>query len=465
MPILAQVYHLPSLFFPMALQPVEWGLWKQRAREFVELHPTVRGVDLTRGERLVTPGARETFAVVTHRREAQVRALGGQPCCRCGCWTACWCEGCSVQPPVALCTERDKADKDHLLCQDRVAQNKLLAEVQHQTAPMDKELVEMATGSSGSTRPLSCPSSRSQSQRTASSTLPASSSSCVLTSSDAAWQEIAKDVQTAVLRTLCDLGVQTCADVAFMWPSAQEFCREVESIMGPEFPSDMAMKLAHVWLRAGRAAQVHTQQLATAVAAERQSSIGQPVKRAVVPAEPPSTSVPGKVRRLLPTGLPVEGLVMVTLAAEADPWAREDALKASKLDQLFRMVLEDVVDLTELGLSWAQLEDPGCMQSFKETLMAAASRLSGARLGALISAFRRWRKSCTEKTYDVRRPTPIQLGEFLRMVASGGPTAAASMHASLKWFSVTFGAAFNMDHFMTRPFRFHSVSHSWNLGS
>ena len=68
MPILAQVYHLPSLFFPMALQPVEWGLWKQRAREFVELHPTVRGVDLTRGERLVTPGARETFAVVTHRR-------------------------------------------------------------------------------------------------------------------------------------------------------------------------------------------------------------------------------------------------------------------------------------------------------------------------------------------------------------------------------------------------------------
>ena len=137
-PILAQVYHLPSLFFPMALQPVEWGLWKQRAREFVELHPTVRGVDLTRGERLVTPGARETFAVVTHRREAQVRALGGQPCCRCGCWTACWCEGCSVQPPVALCTERDKADKDHLLCQDRVAQNKLLAEVQHQTAPADK---------------------------------------------------------------------------------------------------------------------------------------------------------------------------------------------------------------------------------------------------------------------------------------------------------------------------------------
>ena len=125
--------------------------------------------------------------------------------------------------------------------------------------------------------------------------------------------------------------------------------------MGPEFPSDMAMKLAHVWLRARRAAQVHTQQLATAVAAERQSSIGQPAKRAVVPAEPPSTSVPGKVRRLLPTGLPVEGPVMVTLAAEADPWAREDALKASKLDQLFRMVLEDVVDLTELvclGPSW-----------------------------------------------------------------------------------------------------------------
>ena len=245
-----------------------------------------------------------------------------------------------------------------------------------------------------------------------------------------------------------------------MWPSAAAFHAEMEHSMGAAFPEAAGIKLAHAWLKTRRLAVAQTQQLALSLVAARRSSIADAAPRAVVPAEPPSTSVPVKVRKLLPTGLPVSGPALLTAAAATDPWVKQDALKAAKLDQLFKIVLEDVVDLQELGLSWDKLSDPVQMQGFKETLMAAAGRLSGARLGALIAAFKRWRRYCTERTVDVRRPTPLQVAEFLQSVAAGGPTAAASMHACLKWYAVTFGAAFNLDHYLTRPFRFHSVTHS-----
>ena len=38
----------------------------------------------------------------------------------------------------------------------------------------------------------------------------------------------------------------------------------------------------------------------------------------------------------------------------------------------------------------------------------------------------------SEKEYPANKPTPLQLGEFLRTVAQGGPTAASSMFQALK---------------------------------
>ena len=125
----------------MALQPVDWEVWKQRARSFVQSHPTVRGLDLTRSERLVIPGAKEAFAALTFKREAQVRALGGQPCCRCGLWTASWCEGCEQKPPAPVCTE---CDREHLLCPGCVSRGRLFLEVARQPEPTDTEIVEIS---------------------------------------------------------------------------------------------------------------------------------------------------------------------------------------------------------------------------------------------------------------------------------------------------------------------------------
>lgn len=64
--------------------------------------------------------------------------------------------------------------------------------------------------------------------------------------------------------------------------------------------------------------------------------------------------------------------------------------------------------------------------------MQATGRPPEARIGALLAALRRWQRYASEKEYPANKPTPLQLGEFLRTVAQGGPTAASSMFQALK---------------------------------
>ena len=60
----------------------------------------------------------------------------------------------------------------------------------------------------------------------------------------------------------------------------------------------------------------------------------------------------------------------------------------------------------------------------------------------------------------MQAPTPLQLSEFLREVASGGPTAASSMWHACHWFSEKMGCQLPTDHFLTRPFKMHAVTHT-----
>ena len=51
----------------------------------------------------------------TTRRQAEAdRALGAQPCCRCGEWTHSWCERCKHPSPTPVCS---RCDSHKLLCQ------------------------------------------------------------------------------------------------------------------------------------------------------------------------------------------------------------------------------------------------------------------------------------------------------------------------------------------------------------
>eukprot|EP00435_Cladocopium_sp_Y103_P039191 s412_g10.t1 len=92
--------------------------------------------------------------------------------------------------------------------------------------------------------------------------------------------------------------------------------------------------------------------------------------------------------------------------------------------------------------------------------MAPHSQLSTTRLGALASAFRRWRKFALPRQISVRQPTPLQLAEFFREVSRGGPTAAAALWQSLRWFEEKMGLRLGLQHFLVKPYQFLPANHS-----
>ena len=270
-----------------------------------------------------------------------------------------------------------------------------------------------------------------------------------------------KDLMThqpeVVMRFLQSLAVQTCADVRGLWKTAKDFCEEVESFHAEPFDPTTAFQVARAFTQAVRLANEEMAAAVDQLVGERSSSQRLVLQEAPA-ADPPSTSIPGKVRRLLELGSePAEHRVLPE--GVLDPAAKEASVKKAKVDLVFRVAMEDLVDLRELGLSWSALRDPVRLQSTKEALTQAASRLGVARLTTLLSSVKRWKRYCTEKDYPVRHPTPLMMSEFLAMVGQGGPTAAASMWHAMWWWSTNFGLSWALDHFTCKPYRFHAPQH------
>lgn len=120
-----------------ALQPVDWPEWKRAAGDFLRRHPQVQVRELTWSERLVVPGAKEAFAVTTHNEQSRVREVGGQPCGRCGNWTAAWCEGCLHPNPNPVCAT---CDHEHLLCEQCSRSGRLWTECHEDHEPETVEI-------------------------------------------------------------------------------------------------------------------------------------------------------------------------------------------------------------------------------------------------------------------------------------------------------------------------------------
>ena len=97
----------------MALAVYDWPRWKHKAADFLRAHPRVVALELTWGQRVSVPGAREAYAVATYSSEQPGRRLGAAPCDQCGRWTHSWCETCSIRPAAAICTT---CDTEKLLC-------------------------------------------------------------------------------------------------------------------------------------------------------------------------------------------------------------------------------------------------------------------------------------------------------------------------------------------------------------
>lgn len=244
-------------------------------------------------------------------------------------------------------------------------------------------------------------------------------------------------------------------DVRHVWRSGGAMVEEYEA--GEKMPAEQAFKVAMVWTLAARRASVASERAVAAVVQERESVNPQrPVMRL---ESAPSDPVRAPTRSMVITGLAVS-MPPVALSHAKDPHLKEVAVKEVKVQALFQIAMENLLDLPSLGTTVEALRDPLRLQAFKDSVMVGTQRLGAERIGALTSALRRWRKYALEKGYPVRNPSPLQLSEFLRSVSGGGPTAAASMYQALKWFQHNLGVPFQVEHFLLAPFRFHEVTHT-----
>ena len=255
---------------------------------------------------------------------------------------------------------------------------------------------------------------------------------------------------------LTSLGVQTCRDLHMLWPSGSNMVTEFEEKHGGQ-PSDEAFGMAMVYTLAGHRAHDALKISVDAVAGERASFHDQKPSLRLDAA--PTTSIPRTVRNIIETGFQGAAPVLQACVA-ADPQVREEAAKQVKLNSLFQLLVEDFIDLQELGMPWSALQDPVRLQAFKDMLLEAPTRLGVQRLGVLVSSMRRWKRWALQKGYSVRTPTPLMVSEFLKEVAAGGPTAAASMWHVFHWFADKMGCSIPVDHFLVKPFKLHAVSHT-----
>ena len=267
-------------------------------------------------------------------------------------------------------------------------------------------------------------------------------------------KEVLLDLPAPVLNALGAEGVETASDLVGLYPHVDAFLDHISSTMRARVDADAALEMAGVWTRVARMARAPTKHAVDVIAAHRLSVFpSQPL----TPAEP--AAKPARMKHLVAGG---SGQSLPTTIVEGQDakMVKDEAVKQNKLDLLFHILLEYVIDLAELGVQEQDLRDPVARQGVRDTVLHGASRLSTQRIGSLVSSFRRWARHCQTKGWNLQSPKPFELASFLRSVSQGGPTAAASMHAALKWFACHAGAKCDMDHRLVAPYRFHSGTHT-----
>ena len=266
-------------------------------------------------------------------------------------------------------------------------------------------------------------------------------------------QDLLHDKPDGLRELVVLLGAQTCSDIVGIWGSSQELLQEVEREIG-SLPPDHEFAVAAFWTVASGRAHSARAKAQRRLEDHRRSCIStHPVPSGTDTTVPPSGV---RIRHLTSTG---PGSAAPTLIQDAahDPYAREVLQKNAKLEAL---LLEDFLDLEELGVNRAMMRDPVRCQLLKETVMPAASRLSPQRAAALVGALRRWRLYALDNQFHVRQPTPLQLSAFFKAVAAGGPTAATSMYHALKWYRLHFAIPFDLDHWLLQPYKLLPIDHA-----
>jgi len=185
------------------------------------------------------------------------------------------------------------------------------------------------------------------------------------------------EVSDMVAAWLEGLGVQTCQDVATVWSNANGFTVEMEVALGSANVEPYAFQLARVWQLAKKEAHERLHGLVDAVVGERLSTGVSGGRAAPAVPRPAPKVMPSGVRTMLVTGTGPVDAPQTVAAVVAAPFAKEEALRQARIDQLFQTALEDIIDLSSVGASWDMLQDPMRMQSFKETTIQVVCEQTG----------------------------------------------------------------------------------------
>ena len=270
--------------------------------------------------------------------------------------------------------------------------------------------------------------------------------------------DILLDLPLPLLARLGAEGVETAADVVGLYPHVDLFMDALHAVMGTRVDADLSMDVACTYARVHGLARKTKKHAVELVVAERQSVYPSGAAERGGSREAAASS--RGMKPLVGLGTGSAGSTVVSGPGPAPASTKADVAKQTKLDLLFHLLVDYVLDLQELGIDTALLADPLGRTKVRETVLHGAQRLSTQRLGALISSFKRWVKFCEERQWAPNAPKPFQLATYLHCVSQGGPTAASSMHAALKWFADQAGAALDLSHPMVAPYRFHAVTHT-----
>eukprot|EP00435_Cladocopium_sp_Y103_P060613 s808_g22.t1 len=441
-PAINQKQALPVMSGMPAIAATDFEAVAILAERWVRRGNRVPVLDLTTAQRRADPSAAAAFALKTFQDTPFTEA-----CRVCGRWTASWCEGCyavAADNPQwefsAVCTE---CDSEKLVC-PRCKHNAITWEAGHhayETLATEETAAEVQIEQTGDGLFVATAIRATSSGR-------ARAAAQTVT-------ELLASRPAGLSAFLEDLGVRTLADIRFMWSSGHELTTEFENLAG-HLSGDMAFAVSSLWtLSMSRASTAITAQVAWIVQ-ERESTVLVRQPPVNEPGEPVKVL---SYRRLIDTGGTPHTPTMIEAAASC-PHAREQANRMAKLDAFFQLLLEDVLDLNAMGTTLQQLQDPGSLQSLKEMVLAKPSQLSTERLGALMSAYRRWKRFAVAKGYPMKQPSALQLAEFFQTVSRGGPTAASSAWQSLLWYKTNMGVDFPMTHWLVTPYKFVPASHN-----
>ena len=182
--------------------------------------------------------------------------------------------------------------------------------------------------------------------------------------------DILLDLPLPLLSRLGAEGVERAADVVGLYPNVDLFMDALHSVMGTHVDADQSMDVACTYARVQRLARKAKQHAVAVVVAERQSVYPSGTADRFGSHEVAFSS--RGMKPLVGLGSGAAGPTVVSGPGSTPASTTAEVAKQTKLDLLFHLLVDYVLDLKELGIDAALLADPLGRTKVRETVLHGA---------------------------------------------------------------------------------------------